>query len=129
VLIFYRLRFKVESELVGLGDFLASGMSPVSSAITENDKPTNPEIRPLAPLVLPATLTQYNQWGQRIDDLQTSEGWGKLKEAGIRGGFVSNAYKRNEFREHSRTFSFAKIMLMTGDFHVVRINIPLALNY
>jgi hypothetical protein len=73
----------------------------------------------MAPMVGPATLTQYNQWGQRVDDLRTSEGWRKLEESATREGYISIPYER-KYGEHSRTYSFAKALLMSGDYHVVR---------
>src|SRR5262245_43556257 len=72
----------------------------------------------MASMVRPATLTQYNQWGQRVDDLRTSEGWRKLEEFATKEGYVSIPYDR-KYGEHSRTYSFAKALLMSGDCHVV----------
>ncbi|KAI9065652.1 acyl-CoA dehydrogenase NM domain-like protein [Trametes sanguinea] len=76
------------------------------------------EIRPLAPLVHPATLTQYDEFGQRIDRLHTSEGWRKIEEFTIQEGYSAPAYER-EYGELSRTYQFARTMLMTGDCHVI----------
>jgi hypothetical protein len=76
-------------------------------------------VRPLAASVQPPTLTQYNAWGERIDRLQTSEGWRALKSIAIKEGYLGNAYER-KYQEYSRVYSFSKCMLMTGDFHVVR---------
>ncbi|KAI9065647.1 acyl-CoA dehydrogenase NM domain-like protein [Trametes sanguinea] len=89
-----------EADLVRLGDRLVK------------------EIRPLAPLVHPATFTQYNEYGQRIDRLQTSEGWRKIEEFAIREGYNTVAFKRKQ-GEYSRTFQFARAMVMTGDCHVI----------
>jgi hypothetical protein len=62
----------------------------------------------------PPTLTQYNQWGQRIDKLETSEGWRALKEVSQREGIPAIFYER-KYGEYSRLYGFAKVFLMTGD--------------
>lgn len=77
------------------------------------------EIRPLSMHVRPASLNQYDQWGRRVDQLHTSEAWRKIEELAIREGFVAIAYER-KYNEYSRIYSFAKVMVMTGDCHVVR---------
>ncbi|KAI0646429.1 acyl-CoA dehydrogenase NM domain-like protein [Trametes meyenii] len=76
------------------------------------------EIRPLSPLVHAATLTQYDEFGRRVDRLHTSEGWRKLEDFAIREGYNAIAYER-EHGEHSRTYQFARTMIMTGDCHVI----------
>ncbi|KAI0711802.1 acyl-CoA dehydrogenase NM domain-like protein [Cerioporus squamosus] len=76
------------------------------------------DIRPLAPLVQPATLTQYNEFGQRVDRLHTSEGWRHLKNFAVREGYAAIAFER-KYGEHSRTYQFARTMVMTGDCHVI----------
>lgn len=63
-------------------------------------------------------LVQYNHWGQRIDDLQTSEGWRGLKDLVQKEGFVSVFYER-KYHEHSRIFGFAREFLAVGDSQVV----------
>ncbi|KAJ7195987.1 acyl-CoA dehydrogenase NM domain-like protein [Mycena rebaudengoi] len=75
-------------------------------------------IRPLAPQVEPAVLTQYDAWGNRIDELRVSEGWKTLKAFACREGCVRIAYER-KYREHSRIYMFAKTMLIVGDTHVI----------
>ncbi|KAK7057641.1 acyl-CoA dehydrogenase NM domain-like protein [Favolaschia claudopus] len=76
-------------------------------------------VRPLTAQVRPATLTNYNGWGERIDHLETSEGWKALTKLAIQEGYISTAYDRESFREHARVYMFAKCMIMTGDFHVI----------
>jgi hypothetical protein len=76
------------------------------------------DIRALSPLVHRPKLTQYDQWGRRIDRLDTSEGWRKLKDVAIREGLVSIAHERR-YGEHSRIYGFAKIMIWSGDSHMV----------
>ncbi|KAF9013268.1 acyl-CoA dehydrogenase/oxidase [Cyathus striatus] len=63
-------------------------------------------------------LTQYDQWGKRVDDLQTSEGWRDLKAIAQKEGIPAIFYER-KYKEHSRTYGFAKMVLMVGDTHVV----------
>ncbi|KAJ7220807.1 acyl-CoA dehydrogenase NM domain-like protein [Mycena pura] len=75
-------------------------------------------IRPLAPLVKEPILTQYDAWGNRVDDLQVTEAWKTLKAFGCKEGVVSIAYER-KFRDKSRIYQFAKGLLMTGDCHVM----------
>ncbi|KAJ6598145.1 acyl-CoA dehydrogenase NM domain-like protein [Mycena vulgaris] len=75
-------------------------------------------IRPLAPQVKEATLTQYDAWGNRVDLLQVSEGWKILKAFACKEGIISIAYER-KFQEKSRIYQFAKSMLMVGDCHVI----------
>ncbi|RPD55029.1 hypothetical protein L227DRAFT_588665 [Lentinus tigrinus ALCF2SS1-6] len=65
------------------------------------------EIRPLAPLVHAATLTQYNEFGQRVDRLHTSKGWRQLKTFAVREGYTAIAFER-KYGEHSRTFQLAR---------------------
>ncbi|KAJ7445988.1 acyl-CoA dehydrogenase NM domain-like protein [Mycena galericulata] len=90
----------IEPDLIRLGDDLVN------------------VIRPLAPQVKEATLTQYDAWGNRVDSLQVSEGWKTLKAFACKEGMITIPYKR-EFQENSRIYSFAKSLLMVGDCHVV----------
>ncbi|KAG5648418.1 hypothetical protein DXG03_004992 [Asterophora parasitica] len=64
------------------------------------------------------TLTQYDQWGRRVDVLETSEGWRDLKAVSQREGIPGIFYERT-YGEHSRAYGFAKVLLMVGDAHVV----------
>ncbi|KAF6766547.1 acyl-CoA dehydrogenase domain-containing protein [Ephemerocybe angulata] len=74
------------------------------------------EFRPLAssPLVTRPTVLQYDQWGRRIDALHTSEGWRRLKAMAQQEGLPAIFYERL-YGEHSRTYGFAKILLLVGD--------------
>ncbi|RDX41818.1 hypothetical protein OH76DRAFT_1489147 [Lentinus brumalis] len=82
------------------------------------------DIRPLAPLVQPATLPQYSEFGQRVDRLHTSEGWRELKDFAVREGYTAIANER-KYEEHSRTFQLARTMVMTGDCYVAMIMCPM----
>ncbi|KAJ7687739.1 hypothetical protein B0H17DRAFT_1069592 [Mycena rosella] len=75
-------------------------------------------IRPLAPQVKEAMLTQYDAWGNRVDVLQVSEGWNMLKAFACKEGVISIPYERR-FGDKSRIYQFAKSMLMVGDCHVI----------
>ena len=68
--------------------------------------------------VEPPKIVQYNQWGQRIDELQTSEGWRGLKAIMQEEGVISSFYER-KYSEHSRVYGFAKVFMATGDTQVV----------
>ncbi|KZT73710.1 hypothetical protein DAEQUDRAFT_742841 [Daedalea quercina L-15889] len=59
-------------------------------------------------------LIQYDNWGQRVDDLQTTEGWRRMKALLQKEGIIGIFYERKH-REHSRLHGFAKILLATGD--------------
>ncbi|KAF8827609.1 hypothetical protein HHX47_DHR4000165 [Lentinula edodes] len=61
-------------------------------------------------------LVQYDNWGRRVDELHTSEGWRSLKATAQREGVPGIFYER-KYREHSRTFGFAKALMMVGDSH------------
>ncbi|PCH40066.1 hypothetical protein WOLCODRAFT_88441 [Wolfiporia cocos MD-104 SS10] len=63
-------------------------------------------------------LVQYDQWGRRVDDLQTSEGWRGLKALFQQEGIIGIFYERT-FKEHSRAYGFAKILLANGDSQVI----------
>lgn len=63
-------------------------------------------------------LTQYNEWGQRVDKLETSEGWRELKAVAQREGLPGIFYER-KFGEHSRIYGYAKVLLLVGDGQMV----------
>ncbi|THU87021.1 acyl-CoA dehydrogenase NM domain-like protein, partial [Dendrothele bispora CBS 962.96] len=76
------------------------------------------EIRAAGDTVAPPKLTQYDQWGKRIDHLQTSEGWKFLKATAQAEGIPGIFYER-KYGEDSRPYGFAKALLMVGDSHEV----------
>ncbi|KAF8645147.1 hypothetical protein AX16_007975 [Volvariella volvacea WC 439] len=63
-------------------------------------------------------LIQYDQWGRRVDILETSEGWRDLKKVAQREGLPGIFYER-KYGEYSRTYGFTKMLLMVGDCHMV----------
>ncbi|KDN35527.1 hypothetical protein RSAG8_11522, partial [Rhizoctonia solani AG-8 WAC10335] len=79
----------------------------------------NGYIRDLGKYVEPPTLIQYDHFGQRVDQLKTSEGWRQLKQAAAKEGMVSIAYDRATYGPLARVLMFIKTCLWTGDSHVV----------
>ncbi|KAI6042677.1 hypothetical protein EDC04DRAFT_2866644 [Pisolithus marmoratus] len=75
------------------------------------------DIRDIAEKAVPPTLIQYNHWGQRIDRIQTSPAWKKLKEVFLKEGIPSIFYER-KYGEFSRIYGFAKMHLLMGDTHM-----------
>ncbi|KAI5117989.1 hypothetical protein M0805_004486 [Coniferiporia weirii] len=76
------------------------------------------EIRQVSALVGPPALTQYDQWGRRVDRLETSEGWRRLKAIAQEEGIVAIPYER-KFGGLSRVYGFAKAIVATGDFQMI----------
>ncbi|KAL1736591.1 hypothetical protein EV714DRAFT_279146 [Schizophyllum commune] len=64
------------------------------------------------------TLVQYDQWGRRVDRLQTSEGWRKLKAIAQKEGLPALFYERKH-GAFSRVDGFARVLMMTGDMHTI----------
>lgn len=58
-------------------------------------------------------LEAWGVWGQRQDQLVTSEGWRNLQGLGISEGIVAIAYE-NEYLEYTRLYQFLKYHLWTG---------------
>ncbi|KAK2465325.1 hypothetical protein APHAL10511_002679 [Amanita phalloides] len=63
-------------------------------------------------------LTQYDQWGRRVDHLATSEAWRDLKAFAQREGIPAIFYER-KYGAYSRLYGYAKGHMMAGDTHVV----------
>lgn len=76
------------------------------------------DIRPLGHRIHEPTLTQYDHWGNRIDQLQVSEGWRVMTDFSIREGIVALSYQR-QHGEFSRVHAFAKNLLIAGDGHTI----------
>ncbi|SCV70475.1 BQ2448_1869 [Microbotryum intermedium] len=57
-------------------------------------------------------LTQYDQWGRRVDRLETSEGWRGLKRVAAEEGLIEIPMKRED-GPYSRVHMFAKTCLFT----------------
>ena len=66
------------------------------------------------------TITQYDQWGHRVDLLTTSEAWRDLKAFAQKEGIPAIFYER-KYGPHSRVYGYAKALMMVGDAHVVSV--------
>ncbi|GAA5850068.1 hypothetical protein JCM9279_004900 [Rhodotorula babjevae] len=66
------------------------------------------------PATIEPTVVQFNQFGERVDQLYTSEAWRTLKGVAAEEGLVSIAFERKQ-GEFSRIYSFAKAYLLGGD--------------
>ncbi|KIJ17834.1 hypothetical protein PAXINDRAFT_111449 [Paxillus involutus ATCC 200175] len=75
-------------------------------------------VRAISEGVTRPRLTQYNHWGQRIDQLDTSEAWKELKAVFFKEGIPGIFYER-KYGEFSRIYGFAKLHMLVGDSHVV----------
>ncbi|KAM0786444.1 hypothetical protein ACM66B_001907 [Microbotryomycetes sp. NB124-2] len=60
------------------------------------------------------SVQQFDQWGQRVDALKTSEGWRRLKRVAAEEGVVSIAYER-PIGDDSRTWMFLKTYLWSPE--------------
>jgi putative acyl-CoA dehydrogenase len=56
------------------------------------------------------TLTPFDPWGRRIDEIHVAQGWRELKRVSAEEGLVAIGYERNE-AEFSRLYQFAKLYL------------------
>jgi len=108
---------EVEPDLVRFGQDVITSMSTDCYVFTGILK-FLAEIRAAGEKVAPPQLTQYDQWGRKIDRLQTSEGWKLLKATAQVEGIPAIFYER-KYREDSRVYGFAKALLMVGDSHEV----------
>lgn len=52
----------------------------------------------------------YSAWGERIDQIELSEGWKKLEAVAAEEGLIAIAYERKQ-QEFSRFYQFAKLYL------------------
>jgi hypothetical protein len=68
------------------------------------------------------SLKQYDQWGQRVDELSTSQGWRAMKAIAFREGLISIAYDREKYEEWARIYMFAKVHMFDADGRMVRVN-------
>ncbi|KAI8994137.1 acyl-CoA dehydrogenase/oxidase [Trametes punicea] len=71
-------------------------------------------MRELTKRTSPPQLIQYDNWGRRVDELRTSEGWRGLKDMYHREGIVAIAYER-KYGEYSRPYAFAKLFITAAD--------------
>ncbi|KAJ1300611.1 hypothetical protein OPQ81_002265 [Rhizoctonia solani] len=99
--------------------FPPNSHATVVQELTRFGNDINGYIRDLSKYVEPPTLIQYDHFGQRIDQLKTSEGWRQLKQVAAKEGMVSTAYDRPTYGPLARVLMFIKTCLWTGDSHVV----------
>ncbi|KAF8558238.1 acyl-CoA dehydrogenase NM domain-like protein [Imleria badia] len=78
----------------------------------------NTSVRAISERATPPRLTQYNHWGQRVDQLDTSEAWKELKSVFFKEGIPGIFYER-KYGEFSRIYGFVKLHMLVGDSHVV----------
>lgn len=60
----------------------------------------------------PPKLTQFNAWGNRVDEIAVSQGWKNLEIAAAQEGLVAIGYER-KYDEFSRLYQFVKLYLYT----------------
>lgn len=108
----------IEQDLTRLGNDLNGSMYS-SSYIIYLLLNMSIEIRSIGQLAdVGPSLTQYDQWGRRVDIIHTSEGWRKLKSLAAEEGIVGIAYDR-QFGEYSRLYMFSKSLILNGEGRVV----------
>lgn len=61
----------------------------------------------------PPVLTQFDAWGNRIDEIKVSQGWLNLERVAAEEGLVAIGYERS-YQEHSRLYQFTKLYLYTA---------------
>jgi len=61
----------------------------------------------------PPKLTQFNAWGERVDEIQVSQGWLNLEKVAAEDGLVAIGYER-KYDEYSRLYQFTKLYLYTA---------------
>ncbi|GAA5888670.1 hypothetical protein JCM6882_009043 [Rhodosporidiobolus microsporus] len=93
---------KVDQELRRFEQRLVSEMCPLASIADTHPSAVEPSV------------TQYDQWGRRVDVLHTSEAWRKLKDLAAEEGLWAIPHERRE-GEFSRVLSFAKSYLFVPD--------------
>lgn len=75
-------------------------------------------LRPLSARASEPKLVQYDEWGRRVDDLQTSEGWRGLKAVMQQEGIPGIFFERTH-GAYSRVHGFMKMLVAVGDSQVV----------
>jgi len=61
----------------------------------------------------PPTLTQFDAFGRRVDEIKVSQGWLELERVAAEDGLVAIGYERKQ-GEHSRLYQFVKLYLYTA---------------
>jgi len=58
-------------------------------------------------------LTQFDAYGNRVDEIKVSDAWLKLERVAAEDGLVATGYER-KYAEHSRLYQFVKLYLYTA---------------
>lgn len=103
------------------GEMLCTDVRAFSgyTSVLTKEPTSNVAVRDLIKVTTPPTLTQYDQWGRRIDHLATSEGWRALKKMAAEEGLVNIFYNREKYGEWGRVYGFAKILMWIGESNLV----------
>ena len=59
------------------------------------------------------TLTQFDAWGNRVDEIKVAEGWKQLERVAAEDGLVAIGYERKQ-AEYSRLYQFVKLYMYTA---------------
>ncbi|MCF8459585.1 MAG: acyl-CoA dehydrogenase family protein [Flavobacteriales bacterium] len=59
------------------------------------------------------TLTQFDAWGNRVDEITLADGWIQLERVAAEDGLVAIAYEREQ-KEYSRLYQFVKLYMYTA---------------
>ena len=59
------------------------------------------------------TLTQFDAWGNRVDEIKVADGWKHLERVAAEDGLVAIAYERKQ-GEYSRLYQFVKLYMYTA---------------
>lgn len=62
--------------------------------------------------VSPPHLVQYDAWGRRVDHINTSAAWKRMKDLSAREGLISIGYERH-YGEWSRVYQMSKLFLFS----------------
>ncbi|MBP9151933.1 MAG: acyl-CoA dehydrogenase family protein [Flavobacteriales bacterium] len=58
-------------------------------------------------------LTQFDAWGNRVDEIKVADGWKQLERVAAEDGLVAIAYEREQ-KEYSRLYQFVKLYMYTA---------------
>ena len=93
-----KLYEKIEDDLIKFGKRVVNECEPLSLESYRNEP----------------TLTHYNGWGKRIDEIKVHPSWMKLHDIVAEEGIISFGYSqkiRKEFGIYSRLYQLSKLYL------------------
>ena len=113
----------MEKDLNGLADLTESRSSAFDMANCTTERECVIAFKVLGDLAdgpgaKDPVLISYDNWGQKINTVYTSEGWRRLKDLAAAEGIIGIHYERKH-GSYSRVHGFAKILLMTPDLRSV----------